>query len=127
MQKPTFNPNNLLPAACVEKQENNRVSWQPDKTVIEALLQQQNVRLDLPMVFYSVKDEALQQLIPTNVQFIDELITSYTVQQLDENKIIITVNPKEAAPFYVTIEQGAVILNAANTISPLKKKHYLQK
>lgn len=105
-KKPTFNPDLLNKETETESKDSEKVRWETDKDAIEAILEQQSVRLDMPKVYYSYEDPELQKLIPTNVEFIDELIAEYRVRHVDEKQVIITVVPKDAAPFHVQIEDG---------------------
>jgi|GEM_PF-1872719 hypothetical protein len=105
MKKPTFNPELLNIEDGDKTFASEKVQW-GDRAKIDKILNEQNVRLELPKVYYSFEDPELKSLIPTTVEFIDNLISEYKVQHIDEKQVIITIQPKDGSPFYVTVVNG---------------------
>ncbi len=109
-QKPTFRPEALhdLSQEDRENATNPKADWKPDREWIEAVLKEHDVLLQLPKVYYSLQNKELQLILPQEASFQDDLIEKYEVFALADNTVQIRIYPKEADPFWVTIDREGI-------------------
>lgn len=109
-QKPTFRPEALHDLVREEQEDPTeaKAEWRPDRTQIEQLLKEHEVKLRLPKVYYSLHDSELQAMLPYEATFEDGLIEKYEVFALADSTVQIRIYPNEFDPFWVTIDSQGV-------------------
>jgi len=108
--KPIFRPEALhdLSEEDRENATSSKAQWKPDREKIEAMLKEHDVLLQLPKVYYSLQNKELQQILPQEASFQDDLIEKYEVFAVDDTTVQIRIYPKEADPFWVTIDRDGI-------------------
>lgn len=108
--KPTFRPEALHDLSQEERENANspKAEWEPNREKIEAMLKEHDVLLQLPKVYYSLQSNELQQILPQEASFQDDLIDKYEVFGLPDDTVQIRIYPKEADPFWVTIDREGI-------------------
>lgn len=85
-----------------------KAEWRPNRARIEQILKEQEVKMGLPKVYYSLQNPELQAMLPYEATFEDDLIEKYEVFALADNTVQIRIYPKELDPFWVTIDGQGV-------------------
>jgi hypothetical protein len=109
-QKPTYR-HEALHNLLEEEDENPieaKAEWRPDRAKIEQLLQEQEVEMRLPKIYYSSEDLEIQTILPYEATFEDDLIEKYEVFAFADESVQVRIYPKEMDPFWVTIDGRGV-------------------